>query len=118
MAIGVIRSDTDYARSWRDLRRREAAIWIVVVSYLPAVALAILFVHLFRYDVPERFAAWVAGGWIATYLAASFYRGAFRCPRCDHLFFHRTEDQGVPARACAHCRLPRWAHQDPDVRSL
>jgi hypothetical protein len=118
MAIGLVRSDTDYARSWRDLRRREATFLIVVVSYLPAFALATLVVHLFRYHVPQQFVIWVAGGWIAGYLAASVYCGAFRCPRCHHLFFHRADNQGAPARACTHCRLPRWAPQDPDASKL
>jgi hypothetical protein len=118
MAIGLVRSDTDYARSWRDLRRREVALWLVVVSYLPALALAMLVVHLFRYDVPQHFIVWVAGGWIAGYLAASVYRGAFRCPRCQHLFLTKAENQGTPARACTHCRLPRWAPQDPDGGNL
>jgi hypothetical protein len=118
MMIGFARSDPDYARSWRDLRRREAAFWIVVLSYLPGVALALLAVHLIRHDVPEHFALWVGGGWIATYVMANLYRLGFRCPRCRCSFFRPRMEQSGHAPTCAHCNLPRGAPQDPDAQSL
>ena len=118
MAIGFARADQGYARSWRALRRRERAFWIVVLSYLPGVAVAILAVHLARDDVPECFALWVGGGWIASYVIASLYRGSFRCPRCGDFFLRRTIDRSGPERTCAHCELPRGAPQDPDAHSL
>lgn len=112
MAIGSPRAGADNERSWRDLRRREVAFWTVVLSYLPAVGLAILAAGLLSYDVPRNLAVWVAGGWIAFYVAASLHRRGFRCPRCHNLYFRR--GQTSSARACAHCTLPCWALEDPD----
>jgi hypothetical protein len=117
MAIGFAGANRDYARSWRDLRRRERAFWIVVLSYVPGVGVAIMAVHLIRHDVPEYFAPWVGGGWLATYVIATFYRRSFRCPRCQHFFLGRTMDRGDSAQSCAHCELPRESPQDPDAHS-
>ena len=111
-------ADPAYERSWRDLRRRELLFWLVVLSYLPGVLLTILAVSLFRYDVPDQFAFWVGGGWIASYLALAFYRRGFRCPRCHDFFLRRGRNQTSSSHTCAHCELPCWAPEDPGVHGL
>jgi len=97
-----------YQRSWQDLHRRTIAFRLVVVSYVPAMALAILATDVFANYVPARLAVYAAAAWLTMFVAADLYRQAFRCPRCGHHFFRRAAWHGWDTRHCLSCDLPLW----------
>ena len=111
--------DSEYLRSWRDLRRREVLFWLVVLSYVPGILLIIWIVNEIRDDVPEHMFAFLSAAWIAAFVAAAAYRQRFRCPRCGQLLFRRLIGFGPDSPKCLSCRLPRWAsnRRQPGVTS-
>src|SRR5262249_7899823 len=52
----AIRVDSEYLRSWRDLRRREFLFWFFVLSYVPSIAIIIVHMDRFGSDVLDRIA--------------------------------------------------------------
>jgi endogenous inhibitor of DNA gyrase (YacG/DUF329 family) len=44
----------------------------------------------------------------------SFYKGAWKCPRCHKLFFQKWAYYIPFANAdeCKHCGLPKWAENE------
>jgi hypothetical protein len=49
-----MRTDSEYSRSWRDLRRREFLFWFFVLSYVPGILLVIVLLNTFEPDLPEH----------------------------------------------------------------
>lgn len=101
-----------YQRSWQDLRRRDLVFKLVVVSYVPGMALAILATEVFANYVSTRLAVYAAAVWLTMFVAVDLYRQAFRCPRCDHHFFRRSIWRGPDSRNCLNCDLPLWAEDE------
>ena len=101
--------DSEYLRSWRDLRRREVLFWLVVLSYAPGILLIIWIMTEIHDDVHEHMFAFLSAAWIAAFVAAAAYRQRFRCPRCGQLFFRRLIGYDPDSRKCLSCGLPRWA---------
>src|SRR5262249_50282606 len=52
----AMRVDSEYLRSWRDLRRREFLLWFFVLSYVPSIAIIIVLMDRFGSDVLDRIA--------------------------------------------------------------
>jgi hypothetical protein len=98
---------SNYARSWRDLRRRQYLFWIIVLSFLPAMLLSLAIINLLRNDAPEYFGAAIGAVWLAAYVAADFHLHHFRCPRCHGLF--SAGYGGQLSRSCTHCQLANGA---------
>jgi hypothetical protein len=114
MVVDRPQIDPEYARSWRDLRRREFLWWLVMLMFMPGILLIMLALGIAFGDVPEHFGLWFGGVWIATFVVVSVYRQSFRCPRCNRSFFWRRNGYNPQAQYCAHCQLPRWALTDSD----
>src|SRR6266404_2381794 len=98
-----MRTDSEYSRSWHDLRRRELLFWFFVLSYVPGILLIIFVVNVFEHDLPEHIGTYFSGAWLAGFAAASFYRQNFRCPRCHQFFFRRFIVVDPQSRSCVNC---------------
>lgn len=109
MSVFGALSDRHPERCWADLRRRERILRYVAVSFAPGFLLLLWAINLVRPDVPQEFALWVVGIWVAAFVAASLYQQSFRCPRCSSPFFKRSNSH---SRSCAHCGLAIGAPVD------
>jgi hypothetical protein len=112
MAIG----QTSYDQAWRDLRHRIRLFYIVWLGGFAAVAAVMILVdatiaQYLRSHQAIGFVIFVPLGfaWFFGFVAAGFYRNAFRCPGCGKRFFVWKFFPIPSARRCLHCRLPRWA---------
>jgi hypothetical protein len=101
----AMRVDSEYLRSWRDLRRREFLFWFFVLSYVPGIAIIIVLMDRFGSDVLDRIGTYFSAAWLVGFAGASFYRQHFHCPRCHKFFFRRFKLLEPYARNCVNCNL-------------
>ena len=104
-----MRTDSDYSRSWHDLRRREFLYWFFVLSYVPGILLVIVLLNAFEPHLPEHLGVYFSIIWLAGFAWTGLYRQSFRCPRCHHYFFRRLGFADPYARTCLNCNLTCWA---------
>ena len=105
-----MRTDSEYSRSWHDLRRREFLFWFFVLSYVPGILLIIVLLNTFEPDLPEHLGVYFSIIWLAGFVWTGLYRQSFRCPRCHRYFFRRRLGFADPhARTCLNCNLTCWA---------
>ena len=100
---------TDYDAAWADLKWRIRMFWIVVLTYLPGVALITWLGSLIWPSHREQVGLVVAILWMIAFAATGFYRSFFRCPRCGKLFFQTDFWINTIAGRCMHCGLRRWS---------
>jgi len=70
----AMRVDSEYPRSWRDLRRREFLFWFFVLSYVPGIAIIIVLMDRFGSDVLDRIGTYFSAVWLVGFAGASFFR--------------------------------------------
>ena len=103
-------SETDYAASWQDLRKRRRLVWLLFLGYIPGVAALCFLVVTAAASMggskqSEVACAVIALFWILAFAVAAIRLTFFRCPRCRRLF-HSTWWRHNPfARHCLHCGL-------------
>ena len=88
------------------IRRRRWTLWGVLLTYLPAIWLAL------KITESDRKTAVVFGVWVAMAAAAGCAAAAARCPRCGN-YFHLMGLTPVWVRKCLHCGLPLRADRLP-----
>lgn len=103
-------SESDYAASWQDLKRRRRLLWVLFLGYLPGVAALCFLVGWVATSMGgsqqgEVMCAVVALLWILAFAVAAIRLTFFRCPRCTRIF-HSTWWRHNPfAHNCLHCGL-------------
>jgi hypothetical protein len=102
---------SDYRAAWRDLNRRSAIFWTVFLTYLPGVGSVVFVSGLLYGEAAKPFTPCIALGWLAAFIAAGYYRGIFRCPRCGERFFRSDEWHNTFTSRCLNCDL-QWG-DDP-----
>jgi hypothetical protein len=111
----VVPARGEYEHAWAALRRRNFVVRLVVLSFLPGIALLILVTNCAYGDVPDHFGSWVGGSWLTAFFCAFIYRRSFRCPRCREPFFARSSFHS--GDLCSRCDLPLWANVGLILRS-
>jgi len=82
----------------RLIRRKRWQLWLVFISYLPAIGIALSMTE------GNTWPAITAGCWVVAAGVAGVRVSLSRCPRCGNLFHM----QGVSTswgRSCRHCKL-------------
>ena len=67
-----MRTDSDYSRSWHDLRRREFLYWFFVLSYVPGILLVIVLLNAFEPHLPEHLGVYFSIIWLAGFAWTAF----------------------------------------------
>jgi hypothetical protein len=102
---------TPPSASWQPYRRARRLLLAGFLAGLAVFAASIPVARAFRSDQPLCFG-------LALFLGLAALGGVplsrFLCPRCGKPFVHRPRLRNVFARACVHCRHPRWA-EPPDA---
>ena len=99
-------SNHSHVLAWKDYRRRVR--WFFLAWLGGFVVLAALGTALDLLHAPEWALLILGFFWMATFACAGFYLQRFRCPRCKEFFFFSTFSYWPFARACRHCKLPKW----------
>jgi len=100
-----------YASAWRDLRRREAAYWIIFFTYLPGVVGLFKLLDWLAPGLGHSLAQWIAIAWGAAWIFSGYRRLAIHCPRCGERFVADRwwETSSLSSSECIHCGLPLWS---------
>jgi len=103
--------DQKIAKGLSDIRRRRVHVWVVLLSYLPAMMLVTLFVKALRLDQDESIVVAAALAWMALFAVTISRAGWVRCPRCGGWFNLRGIGWFVGAinpftQQCMNCKLP------------
>ena len=108
-----------YAGAWADLARRWRIVWMTLGS------IALVWLGgggAVGADLDNNLRTAILSAPLCATLAALFYLGLFRCPRCGYFFYLGKIDLSdvllatgstVPG-TCNYCRLPRGVPRDPD----
>ncbi|WP_404308968.1 hypothetical protein [Neorhodopirellula lusitana] len=100
--------------TWDSYRHRRKVFWILILTYLPGVALAAIAMQ--RWTGSDDAAMIAAVAWMAAYGVAGWRCGHFPCPQCGRPFFIWRFTYHVWTGQCLHCNLPKWA--DPSTRDI
>ncbi|MFL5612649.1 MAG: hypothetical protein ACJ796_03210 [Gemmatimonadaceae bacterium] len=96
-----------HAHAWREYRRRVRTGWLLLIGYVPLLALVAL---VSRADYGAAFIFGISGViWAAIWIVTSLRLGRFRCPRCKREYFYKWPRQNGFARHCMHCGLRKWS---------
>jgi hypothetical protein len=101
----VVPARGEYEHAWAALRRRNFVVRLVVLSFLPGIALLILVTNCAYGDVPDHFGSWVGGSWLTALFCAFIYQRSFRCPRCREPFSHEARST---VGTCAAVAISRY----------
>src|SRR5947208_2908718 len=84
-----------------EIRRKRSWMWILFLSYLPAVYVFSLFTQA------ENAIVVFAASWMAVFIAAAIRAGFSCCPRCHKYFYMnmRIFFANAWARRCLNCGL-------------
>jgi hypothetical protein len=99
--------EPDYSVAWRDLAQRRLMMWVLLLGYVPGVALlCFLFAH-YEPGLCTR----IAMVWMLLMGVAIARAAWFRCPRCHGLFCFAPDHanrggNSIYAQQCARCGLP------------
>ena len=98
-----------FESAWRDLNRRSAVLWLVLLGCVPGILLLVdPLSELFFRDGPFLVLV-VALAWMPAIAWAGSRMASFICPRCTGAFFNDRVFFWPLRRACAHCHLQKWA---------
>ena len=108
-----VRFEDRYQAQWRDLAVRRGLALSLLASWIPA-SIAFFEVSRHRWHQPLLFGGLI-GLWLVLALAAVWWAGEFRCPRCRRRYAalgHRKGDlnltRGLFDKVCANCKLTRF----------
>lgn len=101
-----------HTSTWYNYRHRRNVFWILLLSYLPGVAVTAFVLRTATGS--DAGVMFVAGAWLVAYGIAGWRFGHFPCPRCSRSFFIRRFMFCVWTRQCLHCGLAKWA--DPKTQ--
>ncbi len=108
-----MRTSLLFEAAWRDLKRRSAILWLLLLGCVPGILLLVdPLSDLFFRDGP--FLVLVAAlAWMPAIAWAGSRMASFICPRCTGIFFNNQGFFWPLGRGCAHCHLPKWAKDIP-----
>jgi hypothetical protein len=100
----------EFAGKWAFLHRWRRTFVLLLIAYVPAIA---LFDHFFQphfHSVAPTVV--LALAWLFLVHLASVRLGTFRCPRCNKPFASPEDsvtNTWTLARKCKHCGLPKYS---------
>ncbi len=106
-------SQVDYHRAWKAFAVRRNLALFLLYSWLP-VSYGLFYYsrHYVHYPIVSVIAM---AAWLLAALAAVWWAGEFRCPRCRRRYGalgHRTGDvnitRGIFDKVCANCKLTKF----------
>jgi hypothetical protein len=112
ITAGQVSPTADYGKAWRAYRLRRGAALALLFGWLPFCA-GIFLVSRFWIDEPE-WSIVAMGVWLAAALAAVWWAGEFRCPRCRRRYGalgmgqHVDLTRGLFTRICYNCKLAKF----------
>ena len=127
--VEAMRVDPKYLAAWRGWRRRALVSWIGAAVFLLSPLLGGALTSALHAEWP----GWACGAaGLALLAAASAWARSFRCPRCGHPFFSRTDGRyswvfrqvltvsvrNAWAGRCLSCGLPKGALTSSGVPTL
>ena len=89
---------SDIAAGLGKIRKRRWFLWLVFLTYVPAVWLSL------RWTRSDAITAVVFGFWVVLAAVAGVRVGFARCPRCGN-YYHTKGLLPVWVRKCLHCNL-------------
>ena len=100
----------DYTEEWQEYRRLRRKMFLVWLSYVPAVgAIALISNALLHTAVPPTIAAFI---WMIWFIMACGEFSGFSCPRCGAAFACKGMwhvRYGIFARKCQSCGLKKYS---------
>ena len=109
----VSRREAEYSSQWRAFALRRGLALFLLYTWLPA---SIVFFEVSRHGLhqPLLFGELIFL-WLALALAAAWWAGEFRCPRCQRRYAalgHRKGGvdltRGLFDKVCANCKLSKF----------
>lgn len=92
--------------TWADYRTRKRRFWMLLVLGLVAVLFLSSAYLIERHGRHGLF--WPLAAWAVVVAYAGYRLQAFRCPRCQRRFFHRSPPLlALRASRCVNCALPK-----------
>ena len=102
------RPEGPYTSAWKRHRRRRRVFWLLLLGYVPGVAL--LGAWLGRVFQTSALFLPLVIGWMAGLAVAFACSTSFRSPRCGERFYRRgREYRNEFARKCVNCGLRKGA---------
>jgi hypothetical protein len=100
----------DYTEEWQEYRRLRRKMFVVWLSYVPAVgAIAVVSNALLHTSVPTTIAAFI---WMIWFIMACSEFSGFSCPRCGAAFAGEGMwhvKYWIFARKCQNCGLKKYS---------
>ncbi|MDD5492036.1 MAG: hypothetical protein PHV60_05075 [bacterium] len=101
-----------YEHQWQEYKKRRNLFWIIWLTYLPGVLIiGYPLGKFFRSETPFIILAVV---WMVFFIIAGTRFSYWKCPRCGNSYFAKWWYANQFVRKCVHCKLPKWANEDPD----
>ncbi len=113
----VSRHEAEYCSQWRAFALRRGLALFLLYTWVPA---SILFFEVSRHGLhqPLLFGGLICS-WLLLALAAVWWAGEFRCPRCQRRYAslgHRKEKidltLGLFDKVCANCKLTKFERME------
>ena len=96
--IEMIEDPAPIALGLARIRRRRWLLWIVIIVYLPTMAITQKITHSFNASLPVFFI------WFLALLLVMAISAVAKCPRCGN-YFHVNGITLLYLRKCLHCQL-------------
>lgn len=100
--------------SWHEYKRRRRWFFIVLLTYLPGVALV---GYPLRALVGFDVFAVVACFWLLVFTVVSVRMNSFPCPKCHRPFFYRFPVSNPLTGECMRCGFPKWGEVKHESRA-
>jgi hypothetical protein len=108
-----VESSVDYHRAWKAFARRRNLALFLLYGWLPVSGG--LFYYSSTYGHYPLATLLAIAAWLAAAVAAVWWAGEFRCPRCRRRYGalgHRKGDmnmtRGIFDKVCANCKLTKF----------